>query len=547
MKWQDYFDDRILNRGYDYYEEGNVESVSQKDHYIKATVNGTRLYHVDIDLDDYTQMSCTCPYFESGNNCKHIAAVLHAIDEDIEYDDDDYLTLADDYHDNGQHLSIDDLIDLTDIDKLKGCLKDIVKKQPNLALQLRLYLLDDLSSYEFNALKSQIESIFELYKDYEGYIEYDDEDDFNEDMTKFINHNLEPLIEKECYKDIFKLCMIINHQLSYLEIDDSISQQCCDIIEEVLSHDINVSLQIDLLKMLLVEVRDSFYSADLETIIFKYFKDKQCLLLKAFYLDKKINSIEINNINDYRLERWVTYRLAVYYQLETSQSSIQDFIKKYWNMASLRQYLIQKKIDEHHYKEAIYYLKESQKLDFEYTSQVIEYSEQLLQIYQELNQQQDYIDELWKLLTYYDSHNINHYKALKRLYNDYEWDNKRGVVIEHYKHDYEFIEEIYLEEKMYDLLMKALENHSGIPSLYKYEDILRPKYEQQLLNKYKTELNIIASVPGSRKRYKELVHILLRLRKYISGDKFIIDIVSEWQILYKSRPAMMEELKQIKI
>lgn len=560
MKWQDYFENRILSRGYDYYNGGYIENVSKRDHLIQATVSGTRKYHIHIDLDDYTQMNCTCPYYEGGNYCKHIAAVLYALENNVEYDeyeDDDYLAIEEYYDDSEEeHFSINELIDLADIDKLKSCLKEIVDNQPGIAIQLRFYLLDNISLYDFKHLKSQIQSIFDDYTEYDNYIDYQDASDFYNDISDCINYFLKPLVKKRYFKETFELCIYIMHKLSYLEIDDSdgyissISQQCCDIIETVLSHDIDVLSQEKMLKMLLVEVRDSFYSSDLERIVFKYFKDKQCLLLKASYLDKEINDIQKKNQNnryDYALERWVPHRLDIYYQLETSRSIIQDFIKKYWNLSSLRQYLIQKNINEHHYKEAIYYLKESQNIEFQYSRTVKEYSEQLLQIYKEINHQQDYKDELWKLLTYYDSHNLEHYKLLKKLYSDQDWDDKKLVIIQHYKENYEFLEEIYLEEQMYDLLMKAIATHPGIHSLYKYEDILKPKYEKQLLDKYRSELNIMVSVVRDRKRYQELVDILLRLKKYKTGDIFINQIAAEWKNKYKSRPAMMDELKRIKV
>lgn len=50
---------------------------------IEAEVEGTKKYHVNIVLDGESviYMSCDCPHAESGNNCKHMAAVLFRFEE----------------------------------------------------------------------------------------------------------------------------------------------------------------------------------------------------------------------------------------------------------------------------------------------------------------------------------------------------------------------------------------------------------------------------------------------------------------------------------
>ena len=84
--WEDMFRPHILERGYDYYMTGAVESLTRLDPddiVYEAVVDGSRSYHVEIRYDrgSVMDMQCDCPYAMDGKNCKHMAAVLYEIEE----------------------------------------------------------------------------------------------------------------------------------------------------------------------------------------------------------------------------------------------------------------------------------------------------------------------------------------------------------------------------------------------------------------------------------------------------------------------------------
>ncbi len=73
----------ILTRGRDYYRGGHVVDLNLEEEGLwSAQVAGTDTYDVQIEQrgDGTLICSCTCPY-EYGEHCKHIAAVLYAIEE----------------------------------------------------------------------------------------------------------------------------------------------------------------------------------------------------------------------------------------------------------------------------------------------------------------------------------------------------------------------------------------------------------------------------------------------------------------------------------
>lgn len=74
---------QILARGRDYFRSGNVVDLTMDEEgFWAAQVQGTELYDVTIEQIPSLELicSCTCPY-DMSEHCKHIAAVLYAIEE----------------------------------------------------------------------------------------------------------------------------------------------------------------------------------------------------------------------------------------------------------------------------------------------------------------------------------------------------------------------------------------------------------------------------------------------------------------------------------
>jgi non-specific serine/threonine protein kinase len=81
--WNKHFSEKIRRRGYSYFKDNLVKNLSITDNKVKAVVHGSKRYKVEIEFSNMLEpivMYCTCPYFET-DNCKHLAAVLYAIND----------------------------------------------------------------------------------------------------------------------------------------------------------------------------------------------------------------------------------------------------------------------------------------------------------------------------------------------------------------------------------------------------------------------------------------------------------------------------------
>lgn len=89
MKWQNYFPWKILQRGREYYREGNIDDIIIDGLSLEAYVFGRELYHVHVKITENHKlaMDCSCPYNATGP-CKHLAAALFLAEQEGFFDDE---------------------------------------------------------------------------------------------------------------------------------------------------------------------------------------------------------------------------------------------------------------------------------------------------------------------------------------------------------------------------------------------------------------------------------------------------------------------------
>jgi SNF2 family DNA or RNA helicase len=82
--WKDHIDDTILRRGKDYFAMNAVGRIRKNGNDFEATVTGTEDYCVGVTIVKGKVKSpyCTCPYTATHTYCKHIAALLYAIENE---------------------------------------------------------------------------------------------------------------------------------------------------------------------------------------------------------------------------------------------------------------------------------------------------------------------------------------------------------------------------------------------------------------------------------------------------------------------------------
>jgi uncharacterized Zn finger protein len=87
LHFEEYFDDLILKRGKNYFDQGHIKKIDAKanNRYI-VEVAGTVDYKVEIfvstDTEEIVDSFCDCPY-DRGNYCNHQAAVIFTLRREL--------------------------------------------------------------------------------------------------------------------------------------------------------------------------------------------------------------------------------------------------------------------------------------------------------------------------------------------------------------------------------------------------------------------------------------------------------------------------------
>ncbi|MCD7808337.1 MAG: SWIM zinc finger family protein [Erysipelotrichaceae bacterium] len=540
MDWEDEFWSEILNRGFDYYINGHVKDFNITDDMITAKVIGSKDYQVKVNLHNnhISHMSCNCAY---GDNCKHMAAVL--------YQWDNYCYKIK----NAQETtSNENLINQATDLQIKEFLLNVLNKDSSLALKFKTFIQNKIIDSDVQEYKNHIDRIIQSHMDRYHYINYSEATNFAIDLEKFLNEDVQMMLNSKCYDAAFDVSVYLFLQVCDVDIDDSggdsgsIVCECIKIWDKILDQCHNDTS--DKMFQWFINHLNSYsdYLDDyLKEFLMKRFKEEKYLKDKLSFIDNKIQQSKDMSKPWYirsQMEEWLKYRIQIMIELNFSDETIDKFCEEYWNYSFIRKMYISIYIDNHEYDNAIQVLLESIDLDADYPGLVDNYRKQLIDLYKMIGDLEQYKKQLYIIITEDTRVDLDYYRELKSLYSSDEWVMIRNEIFEKSPRN---IYDLYQEEKIYDKLLDYVLNSRGLYTITEYLDDLKDIYPTQLLDKYQTELNKEARHTASRTEYHEWVNYLRRMKEIEGGDKVVQQIVDDWKVKYKNRRALMDELSKL--
>lgn len=233
MFWQKLFAPHILERGYDYYCNEAVENLEVSMDSIRADVIGTEDYEVEISLnnEDIIDMYCSCPYADSGKNCKHMAAVLYeweeikAKDKSLSQNRDVDKDLFINSHTINGYMkkmkAVSNLVEEADINVVRSYLSSILVENERLLLNFNSIVNKQITEDDIKYYIRQVDNIVTNYLGRTGFISYYESDDFISELEVIIDNDICPMINNENYMSAFKLMNYIFQVISDVAMDDS--------------------------------------------------------------------------------------------------------------------------------------------------------------------------------------------------------------------------------------------------------------------------------------------------------------------------------------
>jgi len=571
MNWKKLFTTHILERGYDYYCENAVESLDISDDIIRADVIGTEDYEVEISLNngEITDMYCSCPYALDGKNCKHMAAVLYEWSENEDEDEnedeneemgavenDDLFKPAYTINDYKKKLdAVEELVSGAEENEVRSFLVSVLAEDEKLLLRFHNTVNKQVTKDDINNYIRQIDIITNRYLGRDHFISYYEADGFISELEEIISEDVSNMIDNGNYLSAFEVMNYIFVLIGDVDIDDSdggtsmladnIYQLWLELLVKVSPDEKKKMFDwfIAHLNGSVIDYLDEY----IEQIIMEEFEEREYEQDKIEFIKNMIEKSGQSTSDwsrDYGVGKWAVRYLDILKEKNAPEKQIEEVCKKYWSNSSVRRYYIDMYMKKKEYDYVLQVLDECMLLDKQNGGLISEYSKKKKEIYLLQGNKSAYIEQLWELVLDHEAGNLDLYNELKKQYSAEEWLVKREEVFKKLP-AYAHIEKFYKEEKLYDRLLEYVLNSPGLYALQEYENVLKEEYSEQLLVKYQNEVNKMALHTSDRKHYASLVSILRRMQNMKDGLKIVEQIVADWKVKYKNRPAMMDELRKL--
>ena len=566
MNWKKLFAIHILERGYDYYCDDAVENMEISDNIIRADVIGSEDYEVEISLSngEVTDMYCSCPYALDGRNCKHMAAVLYEWSENEAEEkkeeenaiNTDLFQPAYTVNSHKKKLTaVEEPVRTANEEDVRSFLTAVLAEDEKLLLRFHNTINKQVTREDINNYIRQVDIIADRYLGRNYFISYYEADGFISELEEIIDEDVRRMIDNGNYLSAFEVMNYIFVLIGDVDMDDSdggtgtladrIYQLWLELLVKVSSEE--KRKMFDWFTSHLDGSVIDYLEEYIEQIIMGEFEENEYEQAKLDFIEDMIARSERKDSDwsrDYGVGKWAVRYLEMLQEKKASDEQIKEVCKRYWKNSSVRRYYVDICMKKKEYDHVLQILDECILLDKQYRGLISEYSEKKKEIYLLQGNRSAYIEQLWKLVLEHEPGNLELYRELKKQYTAEEWLVKREEIFGKLP-AYAHVERLYKEEKLYDRLLVYVLNSPGLYALQEYEKVLKKEYPEQILNKYKDEVSKMAVHTSDRKNYAHLVSLLRKMQQMKGGSKLVEQIVAEWKIKYKNRPAMMDELRKL--
>ena len=544
MNWQKLFSPWILERGRNYWEDDRVESLRQDGNTVTAVVCGTEDYDVEIEIGrggNVAYMSCTCPYAEEGNNCKHMAAVLFAIDADIMEQDG--------IQHNGEGATIlpwQEALTGLSPEEMRQLLSELA--QSDRGLQERITTLHGQVAQEVleATWEIQLAEIPEKYTDRHDYIDYNHAYDFFLELDDFLETRLPRLLEAERITDAFTLsCMVFETGMEQ-DVDDSdggcgiLAGSCEEAWEKILNQaDFRQEQEMYAWFASHTHVPEWVYGSEVVEQFLFHRKWSAPLLEQNLHLLDAALTVEGNA--EYRMKELLNWRTDTMAALGMEQPAIDRFWAQYRHLPFVREREIQRMMDEKNFDCAIRLLKESKALDIGDDSRVRNHSQKLIHIYQQTGQREALREELRFQIFSCNQQDLTYIKLYREIIPDEEWPALLDQLLCHKTTRFLKYDLLAFGEQ-YEQLFYSIVQEGSFRRLNQYVDTLCLWSPEQVRDTYVRMLDGVMSRSSDRGMYRETIGYLQRVRQFPNGVETAKLLADSWREQFGRRKAMLDEL-----
>lgn len=540
--WSELFPPHIWQRGRNYYRDGHILDIRHYGNCITAEIEGTDTYTVSVTLDAGTNriedFSCDCPYGEDGTPCKHLAALLCALED------------ADDVpvkKENDQ--AVEQIVALLSTEQMKKLLIQFAQNDSFVWEKILLTATNQLPQSQKQQWKQDLQELTDAAADRHGFIDYEEAYDYCCSLTEYLYDRVPDLLRNGLVMDAFELVCLVFQTGMQQDMDDSdggltvLANSCMGDWNKILEL-ASKEKQKEMYRWFCAEYqKGDLTQMFLDEYIFTAPWNAEIAPELLSFLDQELQACTENRRRDYRLNELVTHRIYWMEQAGISPNEREAYLKKHHQLSAVREIEIAQAKRDGDWITAIVLLEESKVLDADKIGLVARYSEQLIEIYETLHDFSAMRKELEYYLFSFRQDNLNHVEKMRGILSPAEWEDMRSKLLGSVSMQYQ-VYPLLQQEGLYEQLMDRIEVHADIHALERYENLLKKDFPQRCILVYETYLHQAMNRASNRKAYWSVIQTLKKLRKYPEGKTAAQAIAEQWKKKYPRRTSMLDELRK---
>lgn len=556
-EWKDCFSSRILNRGYEYYENGNVLDIEKTEDGYTATVEGSWEYTVTIDVDDegdFIDADCDCPYSQDGNYCKHEAAVLYALELDgDEYSDDipaktnaDIKPVAAEETHETSESKIREIVKKMKKEELESLILELASSHSDIADNILHAYADKMPHSYVQKLENEIYSAsFDLR-------DADDDwySDFNEDMEdavirldKILGEDLPILLDKGHFAQAFDIALYAWLNIPFSIIEERTMGRSSDIEDEILSVLESAYTGAGIMQRLQMKNRLSAVLETANSYTGHYYSFVEMMLTVVGDEELAEKVIERHGSED---DRWAVALCILAFKTLGLENDMWNCILSHLDVESAVDAGIAEYEKQNDAQSLIYFLHKVKDANPVSSSRVSNLhsaaSSRLLDVFGKNNMDDDYKAELEYNILHIHQDNLDKTREYKKLAGSLKWKEvyaklkNAGTVGSD-------MSLLLLGEKDYEALMNWAEKNAAYRPL-SYERILYEFYPDRVVSLAASRAERSSAGMSNRSAYSHFAEDLAYLQAYEKGKASAEKILEDVMKRYPRHPALKDELRR---
>lgn len=535
-----------------------IENAHLSQNSLSCKVEGSYPYKVKIawSENDYTELSCTCPYDYEGY-CKHIAAALMYLEEELPEE-----TVIPKKQKKPEWKKI---IEKLSKEELLSLLTEYAADDENLINTILIKHAASTDKVDIQKYKKIADNIFNAASDDFGFIHYQDVYSVSHMISNLLNKATNG-IENKKFQESFSISAAIAEVcINYIQNMDDSNGWIGGLIYDAFKNIENVfyASKDETLRNLIFEWLDkqmrnkdySDYGCDeaLTSIYFELGNSEPYTKSVFQYIDDQI-AIYKNGTDwssKYRYSKLLDEKLTLLQKTGKEQDA-QSLIEENLQLSDIRKIKVNQLMEQKDFSQAISLIKEGIKISEQENLAGVtrDWNNLLLKIYQEQNRKEE-LQRLSRNMFLRHPDSMEYYRMFKRTVEKTEWIAERTHIIEELKKGtktnswyYNFpynLANLFVEEKMWAELFSEVKKANNISITSRYAKYLQKNYSSELIEIYRDSITKYAQSTG-RNIYEDVKKYLIEMSNLENGFAKAKALKEALLVTYKNRRAMNEIL-----